>query len=76
MSKEESEDAPYRIDIDQQGCPTCHAGRTYTIVGPDGVTALGRSWDNMYEALEWADELNAAYNIGLAARKTGKEPTP
>lgn len=72
MSKEESEDTPYRIDIDQQGCQTCNAGRTYTIVGPDGV-ALGRSWDDMNEALEWCDELNAAYNSGLAEGKTRKK---
>lgn len=75
MSEEENEDTPYRIDIDQQGCQTCHAGRTYTIVSPDGV-ALGLSWDDMSEALDWADELNSAYNSGLAAGKTGKEPTP
>lgn len=72
MSVKESEDTPYHIDIDQQGCQTCNAGRTYTIVGPDGV-ALGLSWDDMNEALEWTDELNAAYNSGLADGKTGKK---
>lgn len=55
-------DEPYFIEVDNNGC-TCGNGRTWTIVGPDGV-ATGQSWGDVEEAEYICELLNDAYQCG------------
>lgn len=53
----------YVVEQDDAGCSLCIHGRSYNIVGPDGV-ALGRSWEDADEVAQLADLLNTAFNKG------------
>ena len=60
-------DEPYFIEIDQNGCPHCGAGRTWCVIRPDGV-ALGQAFGEEEDAAYLAESLNIAYHIGLTQR--------
>jgi hypothetical protein len=53
----------YFVEQADAGCERCCAGRTYAIVGPDGV-GLGRTWDDADEAAVLAASLTEAFNLG------------
>ena len=57
MSKRED---PYFIEVDDNACGTCGAGRTWTVIGPDGVAA-SQSWEDEEDATAYADALNHAF---------------
>ncbi len=59
----ERESEPYHIELDNNGCPHCRRGKTWFVVGPDGV-AGGTSYTIEEDALEIADMLNLAYYEG------------
>lgn len=59
----------YTVAQDDAGCATCFHGRTYNIVGPDGV-AFGQSWGDADEVAVLTDMLNDAFKKGQAARPT------
>lgn len=61
MSKE------YRVEIDDDGCSSCHQGQTFGIVTPEAVeTFIGHSFGEEVEAQEWCGVLNQAYQLGQA----------
>jgi hypothetical protein len=35
----DSADDPYFVEVDSNGCSHCGAGRTYCVIGPDGVAS-------------------------------------
>ena len=57
---------PYFLEVDDNGCCKCGAGRTWTIVRPDGV-AMGRSWSDDEEASYICELLNDAYERARGA---------
>jgi predicted DNA-binding WGR domain protein len=57
---------PYFIEVESNGCSHCAAGRTWGVVGPDGVMG-GRSFADEDDASELAEALNEAYWAGRAA---------
>ncbi len=61
-----AEPAPYFIEVDQQGCSKCNAGRSWNVVGPDGV-ALSTSYMEEEDAQDLADDLNDAFGKGVGA---------
>lgn len=62
--KEEKQDEPYFVAVGETGCSGCGAGRTYTVIGPDGV-AIGPSWEEEDEAADHASRLNEAFYMGI-----------
>lgn len=56
-------DEPYFVEVDNNGCEKCGAGKTWTVVGPDGV-AQGQSFENVEDAEALADALNGAFFAG------------
>lgn len=63
-----TEDNPYFIEVCNNGCPHCGAGRTWNIVRPDGM-ALSVSYGDEEEASDLAEWLNDAYARGKSAGK-------
>jgi hypothetical protein len=61
---------PYFIEVYDNGCVGCGAGRTWTIVRPDGCT-IGISYGDFADADDVAEMLNEAYWIG---RNSSKKP--
>lgn len=62
---------PYRAVIDEEACPHCDKGETWTVKCPDG-TYLGETWgdsDGQANAEEMAEALNCAYKQGYAAAR-------
>jgi hypothetical protein len=58
---------PYTVTADDSNrCECCGRGRTWEVVGPDGV-ALGIAYDNQSNADEFADDLSRAYLAGAQA---------
>lgn len=58
---------PYWIEEDDRhACQTCTRGCAYDVVTPDG-SALGISFTDEDEALNWVGNLNAAYDHGYSA---------
>ena len=57
---------PYVVEIDSPGCESCDEGKTWTVVGPDGV-AESESWYDEEVAAHFADRMNAAFRAGRAA---------
>jgi len=61
---------PYFVEVETNPCPHCHKGRTWTIIGPDGGCAVGKSWDSdsgddcPEEAEVICEALNSAYATG------------
>jgi hypothetical protein len=61
---------PYFVEVETNPCPHCHKGRTWTIIGPDGGCAVGKSWDSdsedecPEEAEVICEALNSAYAAG------------
>lgn len=66
VSEASRETEAYRVVADSDGCPHCHAGKTWTVVGPDDV-AIGQSFSEEVDAEETAEMLNHAYMLGVAA---------
>lgn len=64
--KSEKDEEPYFVEVDNNGCPHCRAGRNYTVIGPDGL-GCGTSYDDEEDAMHMAEELNAAYFTGRAS---------
>jgi hypothetical protein len=54
---------PYFVEVDQNGCERCGHGKTWTVVGPDGV-AHSQSFDDVEDAESLADALNGAFFAG------------
>lgn len=63
---------PYFIEVDSNGCSHCGAGRTWCVVGPDGM-ASSTSYEDEDEASKLAERLNEAYwhGVGAAAERCG-----
>lgn len=59
-------DLPYHVEVDDNGCDHCSQGRTWTVVGPDGI-AEGVSYGDRESADDLADAMNRAYADKLAA---------
>ena len=64
MKKDEKQEEPYFVEVDENGCSHCGAGRTYTVIGPDGV-AFGQSWESEDDASGMAEILNEAFYRGI-----------
>lgn len=70
---------PYKVEPDEEGCAHCGRGKTWVVVGPDGV-ALGESWgldadgEEPCEPQELADLLNRAHALALESLSGGREP--
>lgn len=62
---------PYFVEIDNIGCATCGARKTWGVVGPDGVM-LSSTWEDEEQAAWIAEILNDAYAKGKANRKSRK----
>jgi hypothetical protein len=56
---------PYFVEVDVTGCRCCGAGKTWTVIGPDGVAA-SRSWECVSDAEDFAEALNDAFYKGVA----------
>lgn len=63
----------YRVDIDEDGCKHCRAGRTWCVVGPDGI-AFGVSYRDRNDAADLADMLNIAYAMGADSKSNAPPP--
>lgn len=64
-SKEPQENA-YFVEVDDNGCPKCGAGRTYRVIGPDGMGS-STSYADVDDAEHEADILNEAFERGESA---------
>jgi len=58
--KKKKEEDPYFVEVDSNGCRHCGVGRTWTVIGPNGVGA-SRSWEDEEDAENFADSLNEAF---------------
>lgn len=56
----------YRVELDNPGCATCGAGKTFSVAGP-GQVVEAISYASEEDAKDWADALNAAYDQGRTA---------
>lgn len=70
MAKKKEE--PYFVEVDQNGCKHCGAGKNYTVIGPDGY-ALSQSWGDEEDASDIAEWLNEAYYHGQGSMKLKKK---
>ena len=61
-------DAPYFIEVCENGCSKCGADRTWDVIGPDGV-ALSQSYHDEEDASWLAEQLNDAYFAGRVAER-------
>jgi hypothetical protein len=59
---EAEKDAPYFIEVDQNGCSKCGEGRSYRVIGP--VRDESTSYAEEEDAQAVADSLNEAYELG------------
>ncbi len=50
----------YFIEVDTNGCPTCGKGKTWSVVGPNGM-ASSTSYEDEEDAQNQADQLNEAF---------------
>ena len=57
---------PYTVVVENLGCPHCNRGRTWTVLGPDGV-AGSTSYEDVADAHSEAAMKNAAYHKGQEA---------
>jgi hypothetical protein len=62
---------PYFIEVDQNGCTHCGSGRSWIVIGPDGVGG-STSYDDADTAQEVADALNQAFENGVTSTKVCK----
>ncbi len=53
----------YHIEVDDPGCEKCGHGKTYIVVGPDGVGGSTSHFD-IEDAEHEAEILNVAYGLG------------
>lgn len=63
-------DPEYTVAIDNEGCPHCGAGLSWTVQDKEGV-GIGVSWigdEAEAEAEEHANALNHAFDRGQAAK--------
>lgn len=73
---EDVRSGPFRVELDEGGCPHCGKGKTWVIVDEDGDAILGQSWgpnedgECPSEPQEVAEGLNWAYALGLQAAAT------
>ncbi len=54
---------PYKVEIDNAGCPNCGGGKTWSVLQPDGYL-LGVSYSLRESAEDLAMELNRAFRFG------------
>ena len=59
-------DDPYFVEVDTNGCDRCSHGKTWCIVGPDGV-AGSQSFEDEEAASDLAEAMNEAYYAGKGA---------
>ena len=57
----------YKIAVRDEGCPHCHAGRTWCVVFPDGIED-GTAWGDEEMAQDIADYMNLAFEAGRTER--------
>lgn len=62
------QDEPYFVEVDSNGCERCNAGKTWTVVGPDGCAA-SQSWEQEEDAEAFADAMNVAYWMGKGTQR-------
>lgn len=63
----EAGEDPYFTEVDNNGCSHCGSGRTWNVIGPDGV-ALSTSYEDEDAAIDLADMLNEAFARGASSR--------
>jgi hypothetical protein len=56
-------DAPYKVEIDIDGCRECGCGKSWAIVGP-GDVQRSTTYGDIDEAGYIADEMNEAFSLG------------
>lgn len=60
----------YNVEIDDDGCRHCTAGRTWIVVGPDGLGG-GTTYGQQEDAEEIAELMNMAYEAGARRGEKG-----
>jgi len=72
-----SNDDAYFIEVERNGCERCGHGKTWVVVGPDGV-AGSVSYEDSSEAQDMADALNEAFWHGRTepSRTTAARAVP
>ena len=63
-----TENSPYFVEVDTNGCGSCGHGRTYHVIHPDGM-AGSVSYEDSDEAEKEADMLNEAFEAGQETRE-------
>jgi len=61
VAQESPEENPYFVEVDDNGCSKCGAGRNWVVVDPDG-TRGGTSYGLQEDADDLAEDLNRAFN--------------
>jgi hypothetical protein len=61
--EDQSMDEPYFVEVDENGCTKCGAGRMWTVIGPDG-DQHHTSFADEDDAAKLAEDLNDAYYKG------------
>ena len=56
----------YRVEREKKGCTSCGFGKTFIIVGPDGIGG-STTFEDRSDAEDLADLLNIAHDHGHAA---------
>lgn len=68
MKRRKKKDEPYFIEVDTVACRSCGRGKTWRVIGPDGV-GESTSYEDEEDAIYEADKLNDAYANGAASKK-------
>lgn len=68
-----TEDGPYKTIPDDAGCDTCSAGKSFSVIGTDGVM-LGTPWAEREDVEEVCELLNEAYSQGQLSIINNTEP--
>ena len=58
-------DESYFVEVDQNGCSHCGAGRSWIVVDPDGVGG-GKTYLDYDDAQEVADMMNESFQRGVS----------
>jgi hypothetical protein len=63
-----SEEDPYFIEVDTNGCSKCGHDRSWMVVGPDGF-GDSQSFYDVEDAAHLAEILNQVYSLGASSKK-------
>lgn len=61
------EENPYFVEVDDNGCSKCGAGRNWVVVDPEGIRG-STSYGLEEDAQDLAEDLNRAFNAGRKMR--------